>query len=447
MTVEFNIKDFCYPISILKLRNFFEESQWYPLEKLIAYQEQRLKEIITHAYDNVPYYRDLFSNLKLAPDDFNKLSDLQKIPILSKTDLRNNFERLQAKNKNKYHPKILHTSGTSGECVSFLVDKPSNVLEFVYYWRYWNWAGYHLGDRFAEFTSYYFMKQKDSSSAFYSFQKLSNRLLLNSLSISLENIDSYVKAIKTFKPLFLKGLPSVLYYFALFLREKGVSDINFKAIFSTGEVLLDNQRKFIEEAFNSRVFDSYGHMERTVAISECQNGSMHINPEYGILEMVDKMPLEQGVTFTAKIIGSSLHNFSMPLLRYEVGDLVEVEEGKQCKCGRQMPLVNRINGRHEDVIVTPDGKVVTALFIVLDEVPGISMGQIIQKTIDELVVKIVRTQDFTDDSELMLISYIRKFVGLIMKIKIEYVDRETLKREVNGKFRTVVSNVAKEYLS
>ncbi|MBI1857760.1 MAG: phenylacetate--CoA ligase family protein, partial [Candidatus Melainabacteria bacterium] len=348
MSIDFKMKDFFYPFSILKFRNFLEKSQWFSLEEFIAYQENRLQEIINHAYEHVPYYRDLFDKLKLKPSEIRVLDDLKKLPLLTKKDLRNNFNELQAKDMKEFNPKLIYTSGTSGDRLGFFVDKPSNILEFSYYWRHWSWAGYHLGDRFAEFSSSFFMKQKDeiSNSLFY-FSKFSNRLLLNSLSISKDNVEPYVNILKKYKPSFLKGLPSVLFYFSKFLKEKAILDLKFKAIFSQGEILLDSHKKFIENVFNCKVYNSYGHMERTVAICECPYGGMHINPEYGVFETVDNVSSSEG--YTGKVIGTSLHNFSMPLIRYEVGDYIEVEKGARCPCGREMSLVSKIHGRKEDV--------------------------------------------------------------------------------------------------
>src|SRR5262249_34974680 len=151
-----------------------------------------------------------------------------------------------------------------------------------------------------------------------------------------------------------------------------------------------------EDVFRAKVYDSYGHMERTVAISECPDGGLHINPEYGIFEMVDPSPAEsRGASGPgrpiARVVGTSLHNFSMPLIRYEVGDLVEVEvPDRNCLCGRTMPRVRRILGRQGDVVVGADGRVVTTLFILFDGVLGVEQGQVIQHDVNRLTVRVVR---------------------------------------------------------
>jgi phenylacetate-CoA ligase len=135
----------------------------------------------------------------------------------------------------------------------------------------------------------------------------------------------------------------------------------------------------------------------------------------------------------------------MPLLRYDVGDVVEVEDpGAPCACGRAMPRIRRINGRQEDVILTPDGRAVTTLFIVFNQVAGVSLGQVVQEALDRLVVRIVRSQEYTEQSEAELLRYLRRFVGTEMRIEIEYLSAEAMCRQTVGKFRTIVSRIQHE---
>jgi phenylacetate-CoA ligase len=446
MTVEFKLRDFCYPFALLRLRRFFERSQWFSAEEFVRYQEQRLRQIIDQAYDRVPYYQDLFHRLKLRPDDLRTLADLPKLPTLSKATLRREFQRLQASDRQRYRPRLCQTSGTSGRPLRFLLDKPANVLEFVYYWRHWSWAGYRLGSRFAELTSHYFLQEESRAGQLFHYQALTGRLLLNSLSIAPGNAAAYAQALRTYRVRFLKGIASALYYVALFFQEGGIRDVWLRGVFSTGEMLLPYQRKMIEQVFHCRVLDSYGHLERTVAISECPEGGLHVNPEYGVLEFVERPPSRtlngDSEVYTAKIVGTSLHNFSMPLLRYEVGDLVEVDEYPEvCACGRVMPRVRRINGRQEDVLIAPDGRVITTLFIVFDRVPEIAQGQVIQDEPDQIRVRLVRTPAYTDHHEEAFLHYLRRFVGPEMKVQLEYLSHDALRRDTPGKFRTIISRL------
>lgn len=449
MALDFKLRDFAHPLALWKLRSTFEKTQWFTEEEQTLYQERLLRRIVEHAYRRVPYYRDLFDGLGLKPRDVRRLSDLSKIPILTRETLCAQFERLEATNSRAFRPQVLCTSGTTGRRVRFLADRPSNVLEFVYYWRHWNWAGYRLGDPFAEFSSAFFSKDEERSRLTTCRQRLTNRLLLNSSAMSDATVREYVGAIRKHRPLFLKGLPSVLYYFSLFLREQGVADISFKAVFSTGEILAPRLRKYIEETFGCKVYDSYGHMERTVAISECPRGGMHVNPDYGVCEIVRQDDLRaefpdadrDGRTYAARVVGSSLYNFSMPLLRFDVGDIVLVAPQKECACGRQFPLVAAISGRQSEVILTPDGKVITATFLVFEDVPDILEGQIVQESLDHLRVRIVPAPSFEESAEARLKSRLQALVGGALRVEVERCGSPELLRGGSGKVRAVVSKL------
>ncbi len=441
MGIEFKLKDFFYPVSIIKMGFFLNRSQWYSKERLREYQSKRLRQIIEHSYQNVPYYTDLFDSLKLKPSDFNSIDDLQKLPLLTKDLLRENFQKLTAKNVQKYHPILNKTSGSTGQQVEFYLDKPANVLEFCYYLRHWSWGGYRLGARFAELTSTRFLRQENLEKICH-FSALTNRLQINSMMISDKNIHQIATCLKQYTPFCLNGLASSLYFLALLFRKNDISDISFRAVLSQGEMLLPSYRQVIEDVFSCKVYDSYGHMERTVAICECSDGGYHVNSEYGVAEFIEKEYNVSKDSFVAKIVGTSLHNFSMPLLRYEVNDRVEVSTSDiKCRCGRGLPLVKKIHGRKEDVIITPDDRIITDLFTVFEQVEGIEMGQIIQRKKDDILLRVAGGKNYTDSKEDELIAVIKRIVGKDMSITVERLSVETLKKEHPGKFRTIVSDL------
>ncbi|MDD5596030.1 MAG: hypothetical protein PHY94_07315 [Candidatus Omnitrophica bacterium] len=445
MAIDFKINDFCYPVSILKTRNFLEKSQWFSPQQLEAYQLGKLRALVTHAYEEVPYYKDLFQRHGLRPENINTLEDLKKLPLLTKDILSACFSQLSARNLRKYKPVLYRTSGISGEPAKFYLDKSLRVFEFNYYWRHWSWAGYKLGDSFAEIRPHYFFERKELSNRFSLYQRLMKRLLLNGLLFSPDTIGIFIQEIKKHRPFFLRGSASSLYVLALFLLNKPNHGISFRGVFSTGEMLLDYQRKTIEKVFQCKVLDSYGNMEGTVKISQCLEGGLHINSEYGILELEEKPELNSclsGKNAVAKAIGTSLHNFAMPFLRYSIGDFIEVEsENRICKCGRGLPLIKAIHGRCEDAVITPDNMYLTSLFTVFNLVEGIVIGQIIQEQINTLLIKINKSSEYDLRSEEKLISLLRACVGKEMKINIEYLPLEKIRDDPDRKFKFVISTL------
>lgn len=438
MSVAFRIKDFFHPLSILKLRRFFEKSQWFSDEHLKEYQLTRLQCLLDHAYKNVPYYRTLFDREGISSRSFTCLEDLQKVPPLTKELIKKNKPLLVARNAVRFSPIRCRTSGSTGEPVEFYLDRPSNVLEFCYYWRHWSWAGYRLGNLFSELASHHFLTHPKRKNDIYSFYRPGRRLLLNSIRLSYDRIEQYVAVLRKYRPRFLKGLASTLYVFALLVKERGIDDLKFEAVFSTGEMLFKRYRKMIEAVFHCKVYDSYGHMERTVAVSECSCGGYHLNADYGIMEL--QKETGRNTAEGGTVLGTGLYNFSMPLIRYEVGDVVETErENSCCQCGRGLPLIKKIHGRKEDVIVTPDDRIITSAFTLFELVKDIELGQIVQEKKDRFVLRIVPAAGYGLKSERQVIDAFRNFVGPDVCIGIDYTLKEKIKPADGRKFKTVVS--------
>jgi len=440
LSVDFKVREFAYPMGILRLRRFFEKSQWLPLEKLKAYQEERLRRIIHQAYHHVPYYRRIFDSHGLKPQDIQRIEHLRKLPVLSKEDVRANYEELRADNANRFRPALSCTTGTTGAPVNFLLDRPANILEFVYYWRFFGWGGYRLGNCLADVRYDYFVRTETTDKAWH-FQPSLRRLLLNSLQLSRERIGEYADALRKHRPRFIRGRPTNLYCLALFLRERGLDDIAFETAFLGGEIAMPELREMIERTFRCRTMDSYSHMERCVAVSQCPAGGYHINLEYGILELINEKKGGNGVT-TGQVVCTSLYKMAMPFLRYKLEDVLEVyEEEKACPCGRTLPLVKTIHGRMRPLILTPDGRSVSALSPPFHNLKGVRSFQFIHDEPGRLLVQIVKTEGYTVGTEETLKLGLRKFIGEDMRIELAYVSEEELERDGLGRVQMVMSRV------
>lgn len=453
MGLDFKIRDFFYPLEILRTKRLFDKNQYLNIEVLENYQVTKLKEILLHSYKNVSYYKSLFKKIGFSPFDVKKVSDIKNLPFLTREALTSYSDKLVASNVNKYKPQELFTSGTTGGQIRFLVDKNSNILEFVYYWRFWGWHGYKIGMRFAEFSAQNFTPIEKNYNKFYKFNPYINRLLVNSLLLSFKNIHTYIYLFKKFHPLFLKGLPSNLYAFAILCSEVANHGIKFKAIFSQGENLLINQKRFIEEVFNSPVYDSYGHMERTVAISQCPEGNYHVHMDYGVLELIkptNKFTLSINLQPTEslfEIVGTSLYNQSMPLIRYKTGDLLIVDSKlKECSCKCKFPIVKSIIGREVDIVITKDKRAITALYVALDRLPGLKAAQIIQESLVKLRVRVVCSKVSFEKLCSLIKQMILSFTGDSMDIVVERVEMEEIYNTSGKKIKPIISYVTPEHL-
>jgi len=440
--VDFSIRRFFAPARIWRLRRLFERAQYWAPDRLRAWQDERLAEVVRAAYERVPYWRDLFDAHGLKPHDVRTVADLAKLPPLTKDDVRRAGRRLWSE-KGRHRFRVVTTSGTTGTPLRIAVDQAANAQEFVYYWRYWGWAGYRLGDRFAMFSPYLFFRDEGLAQRAWHWQPMFRRLMLNPVALTPERVRDVVGGLRRYRPRFLKGHAADLYLLAVLLRQHGIRDIAFKALFPTAEMLLPRCREVMETTFGCRALDSYGHMERVVAVCQCEHGRYHINADYGVLQIEDVRPRGPGGRPMGRVVGSSLHNRAMPLLRYETGDLIEpVEAPASCPCGRTLPVVRAIHGRQEDVIVTPDGRVVTALYNLWQDVPAVEFGQVERDGADHLTAFVVPGPDYGPADERRLAHLLAQFLGPSMRFDIRHITRDAIRRTPNGKVRLVIGGVS-----
>jgi phenylacetate-CoA ligase len=438
MAVRFRVRDFLLPTALLRYRALFDRAQWWPPDRMRAYQATRLRALLRHAIATVPRYRDAFSTAAVRVDDVRGIEDLGWLPRLTKDDISTSAAALTASNARRFRPAWTRTTGSTAMPVAVLIDRQLNALEFAFYWRHWGWFGYRLGTPFAQLSWSEFAGRE---SEVVRFEPGTRRLLLNACYLSAERADAYASAMREHRVRYLKGHPSALLHLALFIRSSGRSRPAVRAVFSTGEVCEPSVRAVIAEVFQAPVADAYGQMERVVAACECPRGRMHLNTDYGACELVDERRV--GSTTLAGVVATGLHNMSMPLVRYETGDLVEAlpAEGG-CPCGRTLPLIGRVYGRSVDAILTPDGRAVTVASIVFNDAVRVLQGQLVQSDLDGVLVRVLPAAGFSVQDERRLVEAVRKLAGSVLNVRVEAVSSPAdfiVSRA--GKHRPVVSYV------
>jgi phenylacetate-CoA ligase len=214
-----------------------------------------------------------------------------------------------------------------------------------------------------------------------------------------------------------------------------------EAVFTSSEALFPHQREIIEQAFECKVFDFYGLAERVAFATECTaHCGIHLNMDFGITEILnmDHEPVGHGEM--GKIVATGLHNFAMPLIRYETND-VTVIQGQKCTCGRESPLIGDLTARAEDIITTRDGRYISfaSLTLPIKLIGNVGESQIIQEDLEHIRVRIVKRPDYRESDTQDLLAEFRKRIGTDVKVEIEFVD--SIPRSRTGKFRFVISKV------
>ena len=439
--------DFSRGTRTMRCLQELESSQWWPRDKILELQNQRLRRLLEHAYLTVPYYRRIFGERDIKPSDIGCSEDLAKLPVLTKRLIRNNFNDMVSPGFPRRQIITRSTGGSTGEPLVFYMSKDDRInWNFAASFRGYAWAGYEMGDKclgVGQVTPYDSIWDRISGSVRYFFERT---VWLDASMISTETMPGFARKMYNFQPKFMRGYPSAIYLLARFIEKAGQYKIKPRAIFTGAEVLYDYQRELFSKVFECETYSHYSAFELHPIAVECPTHSgYHITAENVIIEIVN----DEGETVPAggegRILITNLHNYAMPFIRYDIGD-VGALSGQDCACGRGLPLLATLSGRSDDMIITRSGKripgtVVPRKFLAFF---GVEQCQIVQESYEELTVKLVAnrqsSQEQIDKITCEILSQYKQIFGEDMDINIEFVDRIPLTRR--GKQRVVISKVS-----
>jgi phenylacetate-CoA ligase len=426
--------------STVAVRKELESSQWWPAERLAAARLSRLTALLRDADEYVPYYRDLFRNAGFDPRALSSLTDLERLPFLTKADIRAHTESLKstvAKSLTRSN-----TGGSSGEPLIFFLGKERVSHDVAAKWRATRWWGVDLGDpEIVVWGSPIELGAQDR------VRRLRDALLrtrlLPAFELSDANLDAFVKTIRDTRPAMLFGYPSALARIARHAAARGIAlnTLGIKVAFVTAERLYDDQRIAIENGFGCPVANGYGGRDAGFIAHACPRGGMHITAEDIIVETIgaDGRCVKAGEP--GEIVVTHLASRDFPFIRYRTGD-VGVLDTEVCPCGRCLPMLREIQGRSTDFVVAEDGTIMhgLALIYVIRDLQGISAFKIIQESRTLTRVEIVPGAGFDPATKVAIERGMRARLGARVSIAVEEV--AGIAAERSGKHRYVVSKVA-----
>lgn len=408
-----------------KFRRLLRSSQWWNEGRLAEYQMEELRRLLEHAYNNVPYYRDLFADVGFHPQDFRCFSDLKKIPFLTKQLIRENLDSLVAKNLPKPELVETNTGGSTGDPMVFFRERSkTSPREKAFMFQQWERVGFMVGDRIAVLRGPVPRGEKP-----FAFDPLLNSLILSSFRLSQETVTEYVRAMNKYRPKFLHVYPSTGWLLAKLMDEKNLRlDYQLKSVLCGSEKLFKAHRDLMRRIFDCRIFSWYGHSEYAVLAGECENSSdYHVFPEYGYTEFVkvnhrsDDMREE-----LYEVVATGFNNYAFPFIRYKTGDYAILKKGYCDRCFRQYPLIKEIVGREQDYVVTQDGRLISLTALIfgqhLNSFSKTNRMQIEQRKIGEIIVRVLPSKTFSEEDEIEIRQVIEKCVGHGLAITFEYPD-------------------------
>jgi phenylacetate-CoA ligase len=416
---------------------FLKESNYWDKEVVKTYQENKFKDYLIEVNKSSPFYRNIIKKNAIDLNIF-KLEDLSKFPIIDKEVVKANYEDiLNPKLKNEMYK--FSSSGTTGTLLFIYLTQEAYQMEYAFRWNFYSDFNVQRKDSIAYFIGSTIKKSNDNNPPFHIRDLSENGYYFSIFHLSEKNTPDYVLNLNKYKPKFIKGYPSAIYSLALHIKELEMKVYSPKAIFTASEVLHDYQKRLIEDTFKCNIYQWYGQVEGTLNIQECKYQKLHVMEEYGFLEVLDDdgNPVELGESGNA--IASSYGNLAFPLIRYDTGDNVTLDIDQNCKCGRTGRIIKYIDGRDEDIITTPDGKKIGRLTFIFMAYDNVKESQIIQNSIDEIIIKVIPKDIYTDEDKRLIIARMKEYVGENMIVKLEIVD--SIERTKAGKFKHVISNI------
>lgn len=394
-------------------------------------QFELLKNNLIYCYENIPYYKKIFKESDFDPYKMISKNELKKLPYLTKDIIRSEYDNLQNPLISKSEYVEHFTSGSTGEKLKFLIPKElmyKKNTAFLY--RFYGMHGIKPKDKRVTIGGRNFTNKKP----FYAYNRFENQLLLSSHHLNVGNIEEYIKQINLHKPKFIQGHPSAILVIAKHLKSHKLSlKTNLKAIFTTGETLLHDDKIIIEDAFNTKVFQQYGSGENCFSAQEAPNEEGYlINYEHGYVELVGEGEFKE-------VIVTSLQNTVMPFVRYKIGDYVLPIQERYSKDFGLPIIFKKVIGRVDDLILDGKGNNVLPVTVRMSMKPFLTEGsnyQIIQLNKNKYKLNLCDPKNKINKKAVLLMLY--KLLGSNIEIEVKYVKSLTTK---GGKIRNVVNNL------
>jgi len=414
----------------------WERSVRAPVAALHAIQRERLDRLVRRAREHTRFWRGLPPPSPARDSEEAMARTLASIPPLDKGTYRDHAAEFIASDIPSSRLRKGKTSGTTGTALPLWYTAETLAEEYATVWRLRRACGVELGEPHLSFGGQIIVPLRQDRPPYWRTNWWGRQTLFSLYHMKPENLPAYVDAVHSAPAAYVQGYPSSLHLVARAMLEHGrpLEKGKLAAVFTSSESLLAFQREAIETAFGAPVRDRYGTSEFAVSMTGCPERHLHVDMEFGIVEV--EVEEETDAWVRGPLLVTGLGNEATPLLRYRIGDS-GTRSKRPCPCGRPGDVFLDVDGRLEDYVVTPDGRWIGRLDHIFKEQRGVAEAQILQQRQGAIEVRIVPRGIWGPASEHSLLKEIRARLGDTIEIEMRLV--ETIPREANGKFRAVKS--------
>jgi phenylacetate-CoA ligase len=422
------------------VRSGSEYRKWKQfLEKEIneeEYQILKLKETIFYAYENTVYYKKLFDSLDCSVYDINDLKDIQKLPLIDKDMVRENYDDLIAKNYPRNKTFYVTTGGSSGDPMKFLQSKNIWAKELAFVNQYFLSLGYDSSYLKASFRGGEFSNLNEN--VFWKYNPIQNEIHFSPFHINKKTIFNYVNHLNNLQPLFLHSYPSAILALIENMKDVNLSlDYQLKTIFLISENISKDELEYISDFFKCKVSAFFGHSERLIFASlDIQtNKNYIIHKKYGLTELIDtNTNIINQENQVGELIGTSFDNLAMPLIRYRTNDFTSYNHFNN--------KLNLIEGRwNKEYLEGKDGLklTLTALNMHSDIFKNVIYFQFLQNEVSKVIILIVPKATYTQNDELIILNAMKEKGGHAVEFRINIVEMPILTNR--GKMKKLIKEL------
>ena len=437
MITLFNLKSYRtrYGAAYSKYLDQFQSRNDWSLEQLKEDQQKRYAAFIQYAMEQSSFFSNAFQGIK----DVDKLTQISQLPILNKEQLRSQIDTVYT-----IAPQqgvISKTGGTTGKSLEVVFTKDNLQERFAMLDNFRGKFGYKLGTKTAWFSGKNLLSKQDvKKRRFWKTDHYYKVRYYSTFHIKQDYLDAYVTNLKLFAPKFIIGFPSSIYEIAKhgLAMNTSLPKGTVKAIFPTAETITEEHRRVIESFFNAPMYDQYASSEGAPFIFECEQKKLHLELQSGVFEVLDD---QNRPTSKGKLVVTSFTTYGTPLIRYDIGDAIQLEDGV-CSCGNNNPLVKQIMGRVDDYLYSPEnGKInLGNVSNTLKDTKGIVKFQAVQKALDTIEVRyLVDEKNFDEKSRRIFEKNWTDRFGSQMTLTLIQV--ESIEVEASGKFRFIKNDL------
>jgi phenylacetate-CoA ligase len=408
-------------------RQYFSSWESASRERLEAEQGRRLGEFLDHVTSQSEWYSPWRGR------------ELAEFPLLEKADILSSLLKLATVSAKDGVP--CYTGGTTGASMRVLFTPEDTQERHACLDHFRAQQGYELGRKVAWFSGKEIVRPADVvSGRVYRDDKFNNIRFFSTFHINERTFDAYWIALEEFAPDFLVGFPSSVCDICAVARERGLrAGWAPTAFFPTAETVLPEHRALVTEVLGCTTRDQYASSEGAPFIFECRAGRLHQQLLSGVFEVLDEQgePAQEG-----ELVVTSFSTRGTPLVRYRIGDRIRLADpSTTCPCGSAQPLVERLDGRTTDFILSPENGRVNLGNIsnCTKGVGGIVRFQIIQNAPDSVDLLVEAGRAFDSEQEARFLSALALRLGNGIEIRLQRVDE--IQKEQSGKFRIVKNNL------